>query len=90
MRDLASGRVLEPLSEGETENVALSHVDPADYPTYLGPPVFEYCRRHREYRAAWIFNSPAGHEEVDDDEKKLDGFKPSSSLLPNGRTAFKI
>ncbi len=64
MRDLASGEVLEPLPEGETEEIALNRVDPADYPTDLVQPVFEYCRRHKQYRAAWIFQSPVGAAKV--------------------------
>lgn len=59
MRDIASGQVLEPLPEGETQTVALNFIDPADYPTYLVQPVFEFCRRHRQYRAAWVFYHPA-------------------------------
>jgi hypothetical protein len=59
MRDIASGDVLEPLPEGETETYSLNRLDPADFPTYLVQPIFEYCRQHRHYRAAWVFQSPA-------------------------------
>jgi hypothetical protein len=64
MRDIASGEVLEPLPEGETETFTLNRLDPADFPTYLLQPVFEFCRRQREYRAAWIFDSPASSAKV--------------------------
>ncbi|MGI8431201.1 MAG: SseB family protein [Chthoniobacterales bacterium] len=58
MRDIASGEVLEPLPQGATETHVLNLIDPADFPTWLVQPVFEYCRCHREYRAVWVFQSP--------------------------------
>ncbi len=64
MREIASGELLEPLPEGATETAALTLLDPADYPTDLIQPVFEFCRQHRQYRAAWIFDSPAGRAKV--------------------------
>lgn len=64
MRDSASGEMLEPLPEGATETTALNLLDPAEYPTDLIQPVFEFCRQHRQYRAAWVFDSPSGRERV--------------------------
>lgn len=57
LRDLASGVALEPLAEEEeTVGRRLKVLDPADYPTDLVQPLFEILRRHREFRAAWIFH----------------------------------
>ena len=62
MRDLANGKALAPteMSGGETKNLTLTILDPADYPTNLVQPVFEVMRKHSQFRAAWIFGPPAG------------------------------
>jgi hypothetical protein len=62
MRDLASGKALKPLpmGAGETKQVTLSILNPADYPTSLIQPIFELVRKHRNFRAAWVFGPPAG------------------------------
>ncbi len=60
LRDLASGRALEPMrsDQGSVER-ELAILDPADYPTHLVQPLFEILRRHRHFRAAWIFRDGA-------------------------------
>lgn len=59
MRDLASGAALKPQPLGtRSEQRALTKIDPADYPTDLIQPLFESLRKHREFRAAWIFERP--------------------------------
>jgi hypothetical protein len=61
MRALADGTALKPraMSTGETRQVTLTILNPADYPTNLIQPVFELVRRHKNFRAAWIFGPPA-------------------------------
>jgi SseB protein C-terminal domain len=54
MRDLVSGKALEPLDTGPTEQRTLDLIDPADYPTDMIQPLFETLRRYRSFRAAWI------------------------------------
>ena len=60
MRDIASGKVFHSsnVTAREIEEVALRLLDPADYPTDLIQPVFEILRKHRQFRAAWIFTYP--------------------------------
>jgi len=60
MRDIASGKVFHTpnVTAREMEEVALRLLDPADYPTDLIQPVFEILRKHRQFRAAWIFTYP--------------------------------
>jgi hypothetical protein len=60
MRDLASGQALSPTdsSPGNTVKKTLAFIDPADYPTYLVQPLFEYMRSRPCFRAAWIFMQP--------------------------------
>ena len=61
MRDIASGVVFKPESttdRGPAEEVSLKILDPADYPTELVQPVFEVMRKHRQFRADWIFANP--------------------------------
>lgn len=57
MRDVADGSALRPSDSGPVQRVrlALKMIDPADYPTGLVQPAFEILRRHRNFRAAWIF-----------------------------------
>jgi len=57
MRDLADGSALAPIPLGEREHGKLKILNPADYPTDLIQPVFELLRRHRNFRAAWIFGA---------------------------------
>lgn len=54
MLDLVSGKALEPMEDGPTENVIANVIEPADYPTDVIQPLFEILRRHRAFRAAWI------------------------------------
>jgi len=57
LRDLADGTALQPLGiGGKTEEVALDLINPADFPTDLLQPVFELFRKHKNFRAAWIFS----------------------------------
>ena len=61
MRDVASGKVFEPANlDGDEpeQRQTLKIVDPADYPTDLLQPAFEILRRHRNFRATWIFGFP--------------------------------
>jgi hypothetical protein len=66
MRDIASGEVFRPLlrdDKAPAEERALNLIDPADYPTDIVQPVFEVLRKHRQFRAAWIFlDGPAAAE----------------------------
>jgi SseB protein N-terminal domain len=56
MRDLADGSALKPPPEKEEQKQAkLKILSPADYPTSLIQPVFEFMRLHKNFRAAWIF-----------------------------------
>ena len=43
------------MGSGHTEQLTLDKLDPADYPTDLLQPIFELFRKHRNFRAAWIF-----------------------------------
>jgi hypothetical protein len=63
MRDLADGSALRPLPPGERLHDPLQKLDPADYPTNLIQAAFEFMRRHRNFRAAWIFRPGAGEPE---------------------------
>jgi hypothetical protein len=60
MRDIASGKVFQSsdVTSREMEEITLRLLDPADYPTDLIQPVFEILRKHRQFRAAWIFTYP--------------------------------
>ena len=61
MRDLASGKALQPLDlgGGKPQQLLLTLLDPADYPTDLLQPVFDVLRRHKNFRAAWVFGPPS-------------------------------
>jgi hypothetical protein len=63
MRDLADGSALRPLPGGERERRKLRKLDPADYPTDLVQAAFEVMRRHRNFRAAWVFGFGGGEPE---------------------------
>lgn len=61
LRDLANGTLLDPPSLDEGDGPAqgtLQIIDPADYPTAMVQRLFECLRRHRSFRAAWIFGDP--------------------------------
>lgn len=62
LRDLADGTALQPLGTGgeKSEQLTLEKINPADYPTDLLQPVFEFFRQHRSFRAAWIFSRASG------------------------------
>ncbi len=57
MRDLANGRVFQPNPVQAQQRGRLKIINPADYPTNLIQPVFEFMRRHAKFRAAWVFDS---------------------------------
>lgn len=66
MRDVASGKVFEPVhldSALPPTEATLRIVDPADYPTDFIQPLFEILKKHRNFRAAWIFAYP-GEEKL--------------------------
>lgn len=54
MRDLADGTALKPQPTGPPARARLKKLDPANYPTDLIQPVFEFMRLHRNFRAAWV------------------------------------
>jgi hypothetical protein len=59
MRDLASGKALEPRPiASESQELKLNVIDPADYPTNLIQPLFESLRKHAQFRAAWVLRRP--------------------------------
>ena len=57
MRDLVSGKALKATEMGkvEREHSTINILNPADYPTEVVQRAFECLRRHKEFRAAWIF-----------------------------------
>jgi hypothetical protein len=57
MRDLADGSALKPppTEKEEQKQAKLKILSPADYPTNLIQPMFEFMRLHKNFRAAWIF-----------------------------------
>lgn len=61
MRALADGSALKPRGMGSPEGakqITLTILNPADYPTHLVQSVFEFVRKHKNFRAAWIFGAP--------------------------------
>lgn len=57
IRDLASGKIFQP-TEADTSQQKTGTVtvlDPADYPTNVVQLAFEFMRRHRHFRAAWVW-----------------------------------
>lgn len=58
LRDVADGTAFQPPSgdAAKTEQMQLDIISPADYPTNLLQPVFELFRKHKQFRAAWIFS----------------------------------
>jgi hypothetical protein len=57
--DLADGSIFRPTGPGETIQMAVQTLDPADYPTDLIQRAFEFIRKHPAFRAAWVFRLPA-------------------------------
>jgi hypothetical protein len=57
IRDLASGKVLQPTENGPHPSMTgtVRPLDPADYPTELVQGAFEFMRKHKNFRAAWIW-----------------------------------
>jgi len=56
MCDLASGKVMELLGPDEGLDCAeVAPIEPANYPTDLVQGSFEILKKHRQFRAAWIF-----------------------------------
>ena len=57
IRDLASGKVFQPTEQDITQHktgTAMA-LDPADYPTEMVQRAFEFMRRHKNFRAAWVW-----------------------------------
>ena len=63
MRGLADGTTLKPRALDKEEERTLQKLDPADYPTDLIQRAFEVMRRHRSFRAAWVFGYAGGQGE---------------------------
>ncbi len=57
MRDLADGSAFKPVPEEAPKQGRLKILNPADYPTNVIQPVFEFVRRHGNFRAAWVFDA---------------------------------
>lgn len=61
MSDVADGSAFEvPPMDGPAEQQTLTMIDPADFPTDLIQPVFEFVRQHENFRALWIFHHGEG------------------------------
>jgi hypothetical protein len=52
--DLADGSIFQTTSPGESIQMAVQTLDPADYPTDLIQSTFEFIRKHPAFRAAWV------------------------------------
>jgi len=57
--DLADGSIFQPSQSRETRRMAVTTLNPADYPTDLVQRAFEFIRQHRAFRAAWVFLLPS-------------------------------
>lgn len=57
IRDLASGKILQPTEFRPPTKVRepMTPLDPADYPTELVQGAYEFMRKHKSFRAAWIW-----------------------------------
>jgi hypothetical protein len=57
IRDLASGKVFQPteLDPRQHKTGTVTALDPADYPTEVVQLAFEFMRRHKNFRAAWVW-----------------------------------
>jgi hypothetical protein len=55
VRKIADGSILETGRNSPTQNGAVQALEPADYPTNLVQPLFQFLRGRTEVRAAWIF-----------------------------------
>lgn len=56
--DLADGSIFQRAQPTKTKSTALLTLNPADYPTDLVQRAFEFIRKHRAFRAAWVFLLP--------------------------------
>ena len=59
IRDLASGKVFQPteLDPRQQKTGTAAVLDPADYPTDVVQRAFEFMRRHKNFRAAWVWRA---------------------------------
>ena len=57
MRDLADGSALKPSPDKGPKRGRLKILNPADYPTNVIQPVFEFIRRQKNFRLAWVFDA---------------------------------
>jgi hypothetical protein len=57
IRDLASGKVFQPTENDTSQHKTgtVNALDPADYPTDVVQRAFEFMRRHKNFRAAWLW-----------------------------------
>jgi hypothetical protein len=57
IREIASGRLFQPTeNDPSTQKTGtVTALDPADYPTDMVQRAFEFMRRHKNFRAAWVF-----------------------------------
>ena len=57
IRDLASGKVFEPTEADASQHKTgtVTALGPADYPTEVVQLAFEFMRRHKHFRAAWVW-----------------------------------
>lgn len=61
MSDVADGSAFEaPPMDGPAQQQTLTMIDPADFPTDLIQPVFEFVRQHGNFRALWVFHHGEG------------------------------
>lgn len=62
MSDVADGSAFKaPPMNGPSQQTTLSMIEPADYPTNLLQPVFEFVRQHANFRAVWVFHHGDGN-----------------------------
>ncbi len=61
IRDLASGKVFQPTENDTSQHKTgtVNALDPADYPTDVVQRAFEFMRRHKNFRAAWVLRQTA-------------------------------
>ncbi len=59
IRDLVSGQVFQPTENDTTQHKTgtATVLDPADYPTEMVQRAFEFMRRHKNFRAAWVWRA---------------------------------
>lgn len=62
MSDVADGSAFDaPPMDGPSQQKTLTLIEPADYPTDLLQPIFEFVRQHENFRALWVFHHGEDH-----------------------------